>query len=210
MAGARKTKRKRLLVGITGAIGAGKSTVARVFRDAGYPVISADDLARQITAPGSPALQEIRALFGARAINADGAMDRAFVRREILRDSSLRKKLEALTHPRIQDLSRRAAEESFHTGARIVFYEAPLLFEAKSDAAMDAVICVSAPEELLIERAMKRDGVGREQAEKMLAAQMPQDEKCQRSTYVLKNEGSEAELKAAASALLAKLEKSLG
>lgn len=204
-----KKKKKKYLVGITGAIGSGKSTVSRVIREAGYPVLNADDFARDVVAPSSPALAEIRALFGEKSINADGKMNRAFVRQEILRDPGLRKKLESITHPRIQELSRAAADREFQNGAAIVFYEAPLLFEAKSDSAMDAVICVYADEAVLLDRVMKRDGVDREHARKILSAQMSQDEKCKRSDYLLKNEGSEEELERATKDLLAVLERQL-
>lgn len=200
-----KKKKKKYLVGITGGVGAGKSTVCRVIREAGFPVLSADDFAREVVAPGSPALGEIRALFGDGALLPDGSLNRSFVRQEILRDPSLRKKLEAITHPRIQELSRNAAEEQFQRGASLVFYEAPLLFEANSDKAMDAVICVYSDEELLIERVMRRDGVDKEHARKLLAAQMPQEEKCKRSDYLLRNDGSEEELKTATLELLNEL-----
>lgn len=197
MADTRKQKQKSLLVGITGAAGAGKSTVCRVLRESGCPVLSADEFARAVTAPGTPVLKDVAALFGPQAVGADGAMDRAFVRAAILKDPSLRKKLEALTHPRIQELSRRASEELFKQGHSLVFYEAPLLFEAGSDRQMDKVICVAAEEERLVERVMKRDGVAREAAAALLAAQMPQSEKIKRSDYVIHNDGDEAALERA-------------
>ncbi len=198
---------KKQLVGITGGIGAGKSAVATLYREAGYPVFSADEIAREIVAPGQAALEEIRKEFGPMALRADGSLDRAFLRAEITRDSSLRLKLEAITHPRIQLRSQELAQVAFRTGSSIVFYEAPLLFEAKSDRAMDKVICVHAPEELRIARTMKRDGSTREAAEKLLASQMPQEEKMKRADFLIENAGDLTNLKAESMRVLAELQK---
>jgi dephospho-CoA kinase len=196
-----KTK-GHLLVGITGGIGAGKSAVAAIYRAAGYPVFSADEIAREIVAVGSPALPDIEAVFGPLALRADGTLDRAYLRERISADTALRLKLEAITHPRIQARSLELAEQAFAGGAEIVFYEAPLLFEARSDRTMDKVICVHAPDDLRLERTVKRDGGTREAAEKLLRAQMPQDEKMRKADYLLENAGTEEELKEAALALL--------
>lgn len=201
--------RKGLLVGITGSIGAGKSAVAQLYREAGFPVFSADEIAREIVMPGAPALKEIRLLFGPKAIRLDGNLDRAFVRARITEDPDLRLKLEAITHPRIQARSAALAEAEFKRGAKIVFYEAPLLFEAKSDTAMDRVICVHAAEPLLLERTMRRDGSSREAAKRLLDAQIPQSEKMERSHYLVRNEGDLNELRANALEVLEQLRKEL-
>ena len=190
-----KTGQKQLLVGITGGIGAGKSAVATVYREAGYPVFSADEIAREIVRPGSSALKEVRLLFGAQAIQMDGNLDRAFVRGKITADPSLRLKLEAITHPRIQKRSLELAQAAFDDGAEIVFYEAPLLFEAKSDHAMDKVICVHAPDEARIERTMKRDSSSKQSVEAFFAAQMSQEEKMKKCDFLVRNSGDLAELK---------------
>ncbi len=193
---AKRGGRRGLLVGITGSIGAGKSAVAQIYREAGFPVFSADEIAREIVMPNSPALKEIRLLFGPKSIKLDGNLDRALVRAKITENPELRLKLEGITHPRIQKRSFELAEAEFKRGAKIVFYEAPLLFEAKSHTAMDKVICVHAPEALLVERAMKRDGSSRQSAEGLLAAQLPQSEKMKRADYLVRNEGDLSELRA--------------
>ena len=202
---ARKQTKKRLLVGITGGIGAGKSALATFYRELGYPVFSADEIAREIVTPGSPALAEITAVFGPTALRPDGSLDRAHLREKISADPSLRLKLEAITHPRIQERSQALANEAFSGGAQIVFYEAPLLFEAKSDKNMDKVICVHAPDALRIERTVKRDGVSAEAAAKLLQSQMPQEEKMRWSDLLVENRGTPEELKTAAVALLKRL-----
>jgi dephospho-CoA kinase len=199
---------KRLLVGITGGLGAGKSQLAALYREAGYPVFGADEIAREIVASGMPALQEITRLFGAKALRADGSLDRAFVRARITADPTLRKQLEAITHPRIQERAQALAQEAFARGASLVFYEAPLLFEAKSDRKLDKVICVHAPDELRIERVMRRDGTSREDTEKLLASQLPQEEKMRRSDYLVENSGGLEELRAEAERVLGEIQES--
>jgi dephospho-CoA kinase len=202
---AQKKAPKALLVGITGGIGAGKSLLATFFREKGYPVFSADVIAREIVAPGSPALEEIRAVFGPEFIRTDGTLDRALLRERIAADPALRLKLEAITHPRIQARSLELARDAFAKGAGLVFYEAPLLFEANSDRKMDKVICVHAPDELRIARTMARDGGSREQAEKLLRSQMPQEEKMKRAALLVENAGTPEDLREAAERLLKQL-----
>lgn len=201
----KRSGKQNLLVGITGGIGAGKSLLATVYRELGYPVFSADVIAREVVEPGSPALAEIAALFGDGSVKPDGTLDRALLREKISLDPQLRLKLEAITHPRIQARSLALARKAFADGAEIVFYEAPLLFEAKSHRQMDKVICVTAPDEVRIARTMKRDGGTREQAERLLRSQMSQDEKMAKSDFIVENAGTEAELRAAAEKLLKKL-----
>lgn len=184
-----------MLVGITGGIGAGKSAVATLYREAGYPVFSADEIAREIVMPGTTALKEIRLLFGPAAIRQDGNLNRPLLREKIIADPSLRLKLEAITHPRIQRRSLELAEAAFAEGASIVFYEAPLLFEAHSETTMDKVICVHAPDEMRVERTMKRDNSTREAAQMLLASQMPQSEKMENSDYLVRNSGTIQELR---------------
>lgn len=183
-------KMKGQAVGITGSLGAGKSTVSRVLEELGYPVFSADVLAREVVAPGAPALVQIRGVFGDNAISPDGTLNRAWVREAISKDSGLRLALEGITHPLIQARSRELTEEAFARGAAIVFYEAPLLFEAKSERGLDAVICVAASEDTRLDRVVARDGVTRAQAKALLDAQMPQEEKIARSQYIIWNDGS--------------------
>jgi dephospho-CoA kinase len=198
-------KKKRLLIGITGGIGAGKSALGTVYRELGYPVFSADEIAREVVLPGSAALSEIRAAFGDSVILPDGTLDRAQLRARIAADSNFRYQLEAITHPRIQERSLALAQQAFEGGAEIVFYEAPLLFEAKSNHGMDKVICVHAPDSVRLARAVQRDGGSREQAEKLLKAQMPQEKKMQLADLLVENSAGLTELRAAALELLKKL-----
>jgi dephospho-CoA kinase len=179
--------------------------LARIFANAGHPVLSADEFAREITAPGSAGLAQIAAAFGEVVLLPDGSFNRSGMRALIAKDSGARLKLESITHPLIQARSLAAAQELFARGAGLVFYEAPLLFEAKSDHKMDKVICVTAPEELRLKRVMDRDGRGLEEARALMASQIPQEEKAARSDFVIENAGSEAELSLRARDLLKKL-----
>lgn len=191
-------------------MGAGKSAVAALYARMGYPVFSADTLAREVVEPGEPALGEIRELFGENALLEDGTLNRPWVREKIAHDPDLRLKLEAITHPRIQARFRELAKEAGEEGKKIVFYEAPLLFEAKSETQLDAVITVHAPDEVRIQRVIKRDGTSREIVEKLLASQMPQEEKMKRSQFLIENGGNEKALKNTAFAVLGQVRKKLG
>lgn len=188
-------KKDYIIIGITGGIGAGKSTVADFFRSKSYAVISADVLAREITSPGSTAWKEIKKKFGAKAVQKNGQLNRAFIREKISHHPQWRKKLEKITHPKIQKLFLKRAKALTKHGKKIIFYEAPLLFEAKSTHNMDAIICVSSSTENRVRRAQARDAVNSKQIRKLITAQMPQKEKEKLSDYIIKNNGSIADLK---------------
>lgn len=198
-------KKKPLLVGITGGIGAGKSAFSKILENAGYTVLDADQFARAVTQVGSPALSEIANLFGKDSLLKDGSLNRAHVRSEIMRDSKLREKLEAIIHPRIQKLTLAESNRLFKDGKAIVFYEAPLLFEAKSEKNMDLVICVVANDKIRIKRVMARDKCSEEDAKKILESQMDQDLKAKKSDYVVINDGDLNQLKKQADEILAKI-----
>lgn len=198
-----------MFVGITGGIGSGKSTVANLLRSQGYPVLSADQFARDITEPGSAALVEIKGIFGPQTILANGSMNRAFLREQIMHSPELKKKLESIMHPLIQQRTQEASAALFRCGVNLVFYEAPLLFEAQAHTNLDAIICVYAKDELRIERVMKRDKVSQEAAEKFLLTQMSQKEKMDKSQYLIENNASEKELEIKTMAVLDSIKEKL-
>lgn len=193
------------VIGITGGIGAGKSLLAKIYAAAGFPVFSADQIAKEIIAKGTTGWQEIVDIFGKEILGKDGEIQRALLRERITKNPVERQKLDAITHPKIQKRSAELFAEAAQQGHSLIFYEAPLLFEAQSDKKMDAVICVHAPDELRIQRTMARDGSQRDQVEQLLNSQMPQAEKIQRSDYALENAGDRTQFEAAALALLARL-----
>lgn len=201
-----KHAKSRLLLGLTGGIGSGKSAVAAILRDQGIPVIDADQLARQILEKGSPALAEIAAAFGPQIFDSDGNLDRAQLRKIIFTEPEKRQQLEAITHPRIRDLGRKLAASYFATGYPIVVYEAPLLIEAKNYDHLDSIIGVFADDSVRIDRILARDHVNREDAARAIAAQMPQEEKMRYCSHVIQNNGDLAQLEAQVLELLDRLE----
>lgn len=178
------------LIGITGGIGAGKSLVADLFRQAGGVVVDADLLAREVTAPGSEALKEIVESFGRRVLDERGRLDRAELGRIVFENLEARRRLEAITHPAIASAARARFEALGRQGHRLLFYEAALLVETGRHREMDALVVVRADDEVRIQRLMRRDNISREEVEKRLAAQAPQVEKVAVADYLIDNSGS--------------------
>lgn len=194
---------------LTGGIGSGKSTVAAQLRRRGVPVIDADALAREVVAPGSRALAEVEAEFGA-AVLRDGALDRAALARVVFADPAARARLEAITHPRIQALRDARLLELSGAGEPLACYEVPLLFERGLDTSLRPVVVVSVPEAVQIERARRRDQASEAMIRARLAAQLPLAEKVARADYVIDNVGSLAATQAATDAVLRALCTQLG
>lgn len=174
------------LIGLTGGIASGKSTVSRMLRELGAHVLDADELAREAVAPGSPALEEISGRFPF-AVAPDRTLDRAKLGEWIFSRPEERAALEAILHPRIRELFRQRTEALTRAGVREVVYEAPLLIENGLDALMDAVLLVAAPREVQLSRLMARNQLTRAQAEARLASQLPLEEKVKRATVVIDN-----------------------
>lgn len=194
-----------LTVGLTGSVAAGKSLVAERWTSAGVPVVSADVLAREVVEPGSPGLEEVRDAFGDGVIAADGTLDRAALRRVVFDDEEARTRLESILHPRI--LARRNAwlSEMRAAGEPLVVAEIPLLFETGLDADVDVTVVVTAPDDLRLRRIVERRAIGEEEARRMMASQMDQEEKRARADVVIENGGSIAAVEARADAVLAGL-----
>jgi dephospho-CoA kinase len=187
------------VIGLTGGIGTGKSTVARLLADAGAVVIDADAIVHELQAPGSPMLAEIAAAFGPDVLDARGALDRARIADRVFRDAAERERLNAIVHPRVgAEMARRSAAAR-SAGAPLIVMDIPLLFESRPrdrDAARrgnDATVLVYAPRETQIERTVARDGCTREEAERRVAAQMPIDDKRALADYVIDNGGALAD-----------------
>ncbi len=183
-----------IVVGLTGNVGAGKSTVARLWRRAGVPVVSADRLARTAVAPGSPALAQIEKLFGPGVIGSDGFMDRAHVRRRVFRDPETRKQLEAIVHPVVKRLRDEWTEERRAGGADLVVWEIPLLFETGAEDEVDVIVLVDAPPGLRRRRIMETRGLTAEAASAIMNAQLPTEVMHHRTDFVVENAGTREEL----------------
>ena len=195
-----------LVVGLTGNVAAGKSAVAELWRDAGVPVLSADALAREVVGPGTEALARIADLFGRRAIGSDGALDRAAVRRIVFRDARARRRLEAVVHPGVRRLRDEWTGRQRRAGAALVVWEVPLLFETGMQDEVDVVVVVDAPVEVRRRRIVETRGLGEEEAEAVMAAQLPAEEKRRRADHVVDNAGTRRELAVRAAEVLQALE----
>jgi len=195
-AGAHRVPYNIMLIGITGGIGTGKSTVAEMFRRRGAIVFSADEAAREIVAPGSPALQEIAERFGAQYILPDGGLDRSRLGAYVFAVPEARRDLEAIMHPRIlQRLREQIDEARAHCGPETpIMVEAPLLFEAGMAAWFDRIVVVTATEATQVRRLYNRNGLDGDEARRRIAAQMPLAEKETLADIVVRNDGTLDEL----------------
>nr|WP_318835948.1 dephospho-CoA kinase [Desulfuromonas versatilis] len=194
-----------MILGVTGGIASGKSTVAQVFRELGAIVVSADELARQAVLPGTPALRQLVERFGPQVLCADGTLDRAALSRIVFADPRARQDLNRITHPAIAALAEKRLAELRRQNPLLVVYEAPLLFEAGAEGRVDAVLSVIIDERLQLNRLMARDRSGPEAAQARIAAQMPQSEKAARSDYLIDNSGSLEQLRQQVQALWSQL-----
>lgn len=179
-----------LSVALTGNAASGKSTVARLFADWGATVIDADTLVREVQRPGSPVLDDIRRRFGPGVIQPDGSLDRDALRRIALADPAARAELEGLVHPAVQRRRERLLEAARRRGAAIVVSDIPLLFEVLDPAAFDVVVLVDAPEPVRRARLLDHRRLPPEDADRLLAAQLPAGPKRARSHIVIDNDGS--------------------
>ena len=196
------------VLGLTGGIGAGKSTVARLFTARGVPVVDADALAREVVGPGQPALREIAATWP-EVVAADGALDRKRLGAIVFADPTARARLEAITHPHIQALSAERLAALAAAGNRLALYEAPLLVESGRWRDLDGLIVVTASEATQIARVRARDGLSQTEAEARIRAQLPTADKVRLATYVIDNDGDLAATEAAVDALLRQLTSSV-
>ena len=184
-----------LIVGLTGNIGSGKSTVARLLEAHGVPVIDADVLAREAVAPGTPALAAIIARFGATVIAPDGTLDRPALRRIVFGDPAERAALDAIVHPAVDARRRALLKIQRDAGARVVVCDIPLLFEAGLADTMEVILLIDAPRDIRLARIMRDRALARAEAVAMIDSQLPSEGKRARSSYVIDNDGSIDELR---------------
>ena len=175
-----------ILVGLTGGVATGKSTVAKMFKQCGAVVINADQLARDVVKPGKPAWREIVTLFGKTILNQDRSLNRQALGSIVFRNPKKRRQLERIIHPRVareqQRLMRRVAKRKPRA---VVIYEVPLLFEAGVDRRVDTIVVVTAGRETQIARLKKRNGLSRAEALRRISSQMLLTKKIQQADHVL-------------------------
>lgn len=178
-----------LSVALTGNIGAGKTTVAALFRAWGATVIDADQLVREAQAPGQPVLREIAARFGSELVSHDGSLDRPALRARVLADPRALAELNRIVHPEVRRRRLALLADARARGDRIVVSDIPLLFEADDPAAFDAVVLVDAPEAVRRARLLASRALGGGEADHLMASQLSPAAKRPRSDYVIENAG---------------------
>ena len=175
-----------MLVGLTGGVATGKSTVAKLFEQCGAIVIDADELARDVVKPGKPAWREIVSTFGKTVLNSDRTINRRALGAIVFNDRSKLRRLERIIHPRVEREQARLTRQAVRNDPKaVVIYDVPLLFEAGVDKRVDKIIVVTADRKTQIARLKKRNSLSRAEAIRRIRSQMPLAKKIQRANHVL-------------------------
>ena len=199
-----------LEVGLTGTVGAGKSTVGDLFERWGACRVDADRLAREAVAPGSPALSAIREAFGGSVVAEDGSLDRAAMRERAFADAEARRRLEGIVHPEVRRLLRERAEDARAAGHEVFVAEVPLLLEGGLDEAFDLVVVVDAPRDERRRRVRDERGVDETTFAAIEAAQWPAERKREAADLLVVNDGSLGELEERARAAWREIQRRAG
>jgi len=185
------------LIGLTGGIGSGKSTIANLFVERGAALVDTDQIAHELTAPGGAAIEPIRAAFGDDAIAADGRMDRAHVRSLAFSQPEARLRLEAILHPLIREGTRAGIESAIQAGAPYVLVAVPLLVESRDwRGRYQRILVVDCPPAIQLERVMRRSALERSQVEAIMAAQASREQRLAAADDVIDNSGDPTALAA--------------
>ena len=174
------------LVGLTGSIGMGKSETAKLFAQLGIPVYDSDAAVHRLYEPGGAAVEKIAQAFPGSV--SDGRVDRAALSKLLAGDEAAFKRLEAIVHPLVAEENRKFMEQAVRDGADMVVQDIPLLFETGGHARMDAVVVVSAPDELQRRRVLERAGMTAEKLDQILSRQMPDEEKRAKANFVVETD----------------------
>jgi dephospho-CoA kinase len=200
------------ILGLSGGIGSGKTTVTRILDELGATTIDADAIVHEQQAAGQPMLKEIAAAFGDEVIARDGTLDREALGAIVFRDQKARTRLGSIVHPPVIAEMMQRAKKAVEAEAPLVVLDIPLLFEGRvngrgSGALMnfDETLCVWVSRAVQIERTMARDGCTLEEAERRIAAQLPIDEKREMADHVIDNSGTLEETRAQVAALVVRL-----
>lgn len=193
-----------MVLGLTGGIGSGKSTVARLIARLGVPVLDADQLSREVVEPGLPAHADVAAAWP-QVIGADGRIDRRRLGQIVFNDAAARARLEAIMHPRIQALAEARFADLAEKGHKLVFYEATLLVESGRYKDFDGLVVVTASPETQLERVLARGGLTEDQAQARIDAQLPLLAKVRVADHLVDNDGDLAATQAQVERLVAGL-----
>lgn len=184
------------VIGLTGGIGTGKSTVSRLLREMGVTVVDADEAARAVQAKGAEGLRLIVEEFGPEVLTPGGELDRARLAGVVFEDPEARRRLNDIVHPLVRRWMAERQVEAEERGDPVVVLDIPLLYESRGDAAFDAVLLVYAPKELQVRRLVEQRGMTEQEALARIAAQMPIEDKRRRTPHVIDNTGSLDDLRA--------------
>lgn len=176
-----------IVLGLTGSIGMGKSTVAKMFAEEGAPFLDADAAVHALYAPGGAAVAPVEAAFP--GVTQDGAIDRTLLSARVVGNADAMRQLELIVHPLVRQAQLEFLQRNRDAGARVVVLDIPLLFEGGGHKLVDKTVVVSAPAEVQRERVMARPGMSVEKFEAILARQMPDAEKRARADFVIDTNG---------------------
>jgi dephospho-CoA kinase len=193
------------LVGLTGGIASGKSTVGKILEQLGAAIIDADELSREVVGPGQDAWKEIVETFGAEILQEDKTLDRRKLRKIVFDNPAVRKQLEAMIHPRVRARAEERIRELTAAGRSIIVYEVPLLFEGQLHQWLRPVILVACDVSTQKKRLQERDHLTDSEAQRHIDAQMSLAEKRQLADFVIENNGSLADLKRQVRTVLKKI-----
>lgn len=194
-----------LWVGLTGGIGTGKSTVTRILRQAGIPVVDADVLAREVVRAGTEGHSEVIQAFGPASIDSNGELNRKEIGMKVFNDRAKLEVLERIIHPRVRALCLQEKTQLAAAGNTMAVYDVPLLFEKKLEDTFDQVVVVTCDPQVQINRLMKRDGLSEDEAIRRIAAQLPLEQKVKAAHFIIHNNGSAIDLEKRVLDLIAKL-----
>ena len=175
------------VIGLTGGIATGKSTVSRMLAEKGLPIVDADLIAREVVEPGKPAYREIVQTFGGEILQADGTLNRKLLGKLVFGDPARLQTLNQITHPRIREEIEGRLQALRDKGIKLAVLDAPLLIEANLQPLVDEVWVVTCPRELQIKRLQERDNLSVPEAEARIKAQMPLEEKIKYAQRVIDN-----------------------
>lgn len=189
------TDRRPLVIGLTGGIASGKSTIGRQLRELGAVVIDADEVARDVVTPGQPAYRQLVAAFGADILiaasdEAEPALDRKKLAARVFGDEAARRTLNQITHPAIAQESARRMQQAMLSGANVIVYEAALIVENNLYQGMDGLIVVDLPEEEQVRRAVQRGGLSEAEATARIRSQASRQARREAATWIIDNQGS--------------------
>lgn len=179
-----------MIIGLTGSIASGKSTISSMLKEKGFPIIDADLVARLVVEPGTPTLKEVERVFGQAVMNEDGTLNRDALGQLIFHEPAKRKQLNDLMHPAIRAEMLRQRDELVNSGHQHIIMDIPLLFESRLQHFVEKILVVSVTEEMQLERLMVRNSLSQEEAKARIHSQLPVSEKEKGADAVIYNNGT--------------------